>query len=76
MSNGANLDRLVAAGAIRDPDALSEAERRVIDGLSEQEVTTLVGVRRKLSAEHRRLSAVSDADAGELEQQVKSNFIL
>ena len=48
MANG-NLDRLVQARVVPSPEALSDAERGVIDGLSEEEVSTLVGIRRKLS---------------------------
>ena len=48
MANGSNLDRLVEAKCIPDPDLLSAAERQVIDGLSGQEVDTLIGIRKKL----------------------------
>ena len=75
MAEG-NLDRLVAAGAIRNVDDLSTAERAVIDGLSEQEVATLVGVRQKLSEELGKRSSLADAEASELQGDVSPNFIL
>jgi hypothetical protein len=76
MTNGGNLDRLVSAGVIRDPDALSEAERNVIAGMSDQEVGLLIGMRQKLAAEHRKLASASNTDAELLESRVQSNFIL
>lgn len=82
MANG-NLDRLVEAQVIPSAEALSEAERSVIDGLSEEEVACLVGIRRKLSdaTAASRPIALTDADdeldSGlDLEQQFKSNIVI
>lgn len=81
MANG-NLDRLVEAQVIPSAEALSQAERTVIDGLSEEEVACLVGIRRKLSdATAARRPALTDADEEldsgvDLEQQLKSNIII
>lgn len=70
-----NLDRLVEARVVPSAAALSEAERSVIDGLSEEEVETLVGIRRKLSeavAGSGRM-ALTDFDP---ELDLKSNVII
>jgi hypothetical protein len=81
MANG-NLDRLVEAQVIPSAEALSAAERTVIDGLSEEEVACLVGIRRKLSdATAARRPALTDADEKldsglDLEQQFKSNIVI
>jgi hypothetical protein len=81
MANG-NLDRLVEAQVIPSAEALSQAERTVIDGLSEEEVACLVGIRRKLSdATAARRPALTDADEKldsglDLEQQFKSNIVI
>lgn len=81
MANG-NLDRLVAAQVIPSAEALSAAERTVIDGLSEEEVACLVGIRRKLAdAAPARRPALTDADEEldsglDLEQQFKSNIVI
>lgn len=68
-----NLDRLVEARVVPSPSDLSEAERTVIDGLSEEEVSTLVGIRRKLSEEVSKTPALTDDDPEDL---LKSNFVL
>lgn len=81
MANG-NLDRLVEAQVIPSAEALSQAERTVIDGLSEEEVACLVGIRRKLSdATSAKRPALTDADEEldsglDLEQQFKSNIVI
>ena len=76
-----NLDRLVEAQVVPTPEALSAAERNVIDGLSEAEVATLIGIRRKLSGELARQRGREGADAestlaAESESTLKSNFII
>jgi hypothetical protein len=71
-----NLDRLVEARVVPSAAALSEAERSVIDGLSEEEVETLVGIRRKLSdavAGSSPAASLSDADP---DLDFKSNVII
>jgi hypothetical protein len=70
-----NLDRLVEARVVPSAAALSEAERSVIDGLSEEEVETLVGIRRKLSdavGSSGRM-ALTDFDP---ELDLKSNIVI
>jgi hypothetical protein len=70
-----NLDRLVEARVVPSPEALSDAERTVIDGLSEEEVQTLIGIRKKLSAE-----LAGNAEGGfslvDPESEIKSNFVI
>lgn len=44
-----NLDRLLSAGVIANPHRLSEAETQVISALSDAEVRTLIGIRKKLA---------------------------
>jgi hypothetical protein len=44
-----NLDRLLEAGVIRTKD-LSKPEIEVIGGLSEEEMKTLIGIRKRLGA--------------------------
>lgn len=82
-----NLDRLVEARVVPTPEALSAAERKVIDELSEAEIATLIGIRKKLSGELARRSDRQGADAElmaaaepesttESEGTLKSNFII
>lgn len=70
-----NLDRLVEARVVPSAAALSEAERSVIDGLSEEEVETLVGIRRKLSdaVSGSGRMALTDFDP---ELDLKSNIVI
>ena len=70
-----NLDRLVEARVVPSPEALSDAERTVIDGLSEEEIQTLIGIRKKLSEE----LAGSEQGGFSLvdpESAIKSNFVI
>lgn len=75
MASG-NLDRLVQARVVPSPEALSDAERRVIDGLSEEEVATLVSIRRKLSAELAVDSPAASLGDEDPELDLKSNFVV
>jgi hypothetical protein len=75
MANG-NLDRLVEAQVIPSAEALSEAERTVIDGLSEEEVQTLVGIRRKLSAAVGASSPAASLTDFDPDLDLKSNVII
>ncbi|HEX6203406.1 MAG TPA: aroma-sacti cluster domain-containing protein [Thermoanaerobaculia bacterium] len=75
MANG-NLDRLVQARVVPAPEQLTDAERRVIDGLSEEEVSTLVGIRRKLSAEVGADSPAASLGDEDPELDLKSNFVV
>ncbi|HEX2253299.1 MAG TPA: aroma-sacti cluster domain-containing protein [Thermoanaerobaculia bacterium] len=70
MANGSNLDRLVEAKCIPDPDLLSASERQVIDELSDQEVETLIGIRKKLGA------AATSQGAGFGEPEFQSNIVV
>jgi hypothetical protein len=71
-----NLDRLVKARVVPSPEALSDAERAVIDGLSEEEVDTLVGIRQKLSAELAGRSPEGGFGLVDPESAIKSNFVI
>lgn len=83
MANG-NLERLVEARVIASAEALSEPERQVIDGLSAEEVDTLVGIRRKLSAaagsgSSSPAASLSDFDSDPesgLEPEFQSNIVI
>ena len=75
MANG-NLDRLVEARVVPSPEALTDAERRVIDGLSEEEVSTLIGIRRRLSAEIGADSPAASFADEDPELDLKSNFVV
>lgn len=68
-----NLDRLVEARVIPSADALSAPERKVVDGLSEEEVATLIGIRRKLSGE---LAGQLGREASDPEAVLKSNVVI
>ncbi len=70
-----NLDRLVEARVVPSPEALRDAERTVIDGLSEEEVQTLVGIREKLSAE---LAGGTQGGFSivDPESEIKTNFVI
>lgn len=69
-----NLDRLVEARVVPSVDALGDAERTVIDGLSEEEVQTLIGIRQKLSdAVASPALSLADEDP---ELDLKPNFVL
>jgi hypothetical protein len=71
-----NLDRLVKARVVPSPEELSDAERAVIDGLSEEEVDTLVGIRKKLSAELAGGGAGGGFGFVDPESAIKSNFVI
>lgn len=69
-----NLDRLVEARVVTSADALSGAERTVIEGLSEEEVSTLIGIRQKLSdAVVSPAASLADED---LDLDIKPNFVV
>ena len=75
MANG-NLDRLVQARVVPAPEQLTDAERTVIDGLSEEEVSTLISIRGKLSAAvgaDRPAVSLGDEDP---ELDLKSNVVI
>ncbi|HEX2165424.1 MAG TPA: aroma-sacti cluster domain-containing protein [Thermoanaerobaculia bacterium] len=73
MASG-NLDRLVEARVVTSADALSGAERTVIEGLSEEEVSTLIGIRQKLSdAVVSPAASLADEDP---ELDLKPNVVL
>lgn len=67
-----NLDRLLEAGVIRTKE-LSKPEIEVIDGLSEDEMKTLIGIRRKLAS-----AAGEDSPAAGFEDSapLASNIII
>lgn len=71
-----NLDRLVEARVVPSAAALSEAERSVIDGLSEEEVETLVGIRRKLSDAVGGSSPAASLTDFDPELDLKSNIVI
>jgi hypothetical protein len=75
MANG-NLDRLVQARVVPAPEQLTDAERRVIDGLSEEEVSTLVGIRRKLSGEVGADSPAAGLGDEDPDLDLKSNVVI
>lgn len=75
MANG-NLDRLVQARVVPAPEQLTEAERRVIDGLSDEEVTTLIGIRGKLSAAVGADSPAASLADEDPELDLKSNVVI
>ena len=49
-SESTNIDRLYEAGVIVDASILSEAHMSFLNGLSEDEVATLIGIKQKLDA--------------------------
>jgi hypothetical protein len=65
-----NLEKLKDAGVIADTATLTSAEAKVIEGLSDAEVSTLIGIRQKLADEMAKDSAALDAP------DVSSNFIV
>ena len=65
-----NLEKLKDAGVIADDATLTSAEAKVIEGLSDAEVSTLIGIRQKLADEMAKGSATLDAP------DVSSNFIV
>lgn len=75
MASG-NLDRLVQARVVPAPEQLTDAERAVIDGLSDEEVSTLIGIRQKLSAQIGGDSPAASLGDEDLELDLKSNFVV
>lgn len=71
-----NLDRLVAAQVIPSAETLSDAERTVIDGLSEEEVETLVGIRKKLSDAVGASSPAASLGDFDPNLDLKSNIVI
>ena len=68
-----NLDRLKEAGVLPDEAKLSAAEEAVIDGLSEEEVKTLIGIRGKLQ---QQMDKEQEASAALSVPEVNPNFIV
>ncbi len=68
-----NLEKLKDAGVIAEGADLSSAETTVIDGLSEEEVNTLISIRKKLGDQ---LAKEQEASAALSMPQVSSNFIV
>lgn len=69
-----NLDKLKAAGVVKEDAILSDAEKTVIEGLSEQEVGTLISMRKKLEAEMRKQGG--DGDGARGGPELSSNIIV
>lgn len=67
-----NLDKLKAAGVVKEDAILSDAEKTVISELSEQEVGTLISMRKKLEAELRKPD--DDRERGGVE--ITPNFVV
>lgn len=81
MASG-NLERLLKAGVVQSEDRLSPEERLVIDGLSEDEIQTLIGIRAKLAkamGDDSYSPEGGDSEAASFESSVgpiQSNFIV
>lgn len=68
-----NLDRLKEAGVVPQNADLSTAEAAVIDGLSEDEVKTLIGIRGKLQ---QQVDKEQEDSAALSVPEVNPNFIV
>ena len=81
MANG-NLERLLKAGVVQSEERLSAEERLVIEGLSEDEVKTLIGIRAKLAkamGDESYSAEGGDSAAASFDQSlgpIQSNFVV
>ena len=81
MANG-NLERLLKAGVVQSEERLSPEERLVIEGLSADEVQTLIGIRAKLAkamGDESYSPEGGDSEAASFDQSlgpIQSNFVV